>query len=250
MSKQAAKQSDKIEQCWDNAVKELELEETLRSPPKAEHPGKKLASLVDKLNASIHKNPQTVIHGDPKAANFFFTKETTDVSNSSSVAVVDFQWTGYGRCTADLAYFVAAGIDPELARTDLNRLLNKRKATGSGANKECLTYQILSHYESSFKEFWSRVYGRYDDEKLEFPKSMQLFAYDSSGGLFQDYKEAFCDLMRVALVDHYGVNLKAETLRKREKLTGNALLPFNAYNKSCDVGRWMLGVLFEFLEDM
>ena len=72
----------------------------------------------------------------------------------------------------------------------------------------------------------------------------------SSVGLFQDYKDAFCDLMRVALVDHYGLNFKAETLRKREKLEGNAKLPFNAYNKSCDVGRWMLCLLFEFLENM
>ena len=40
MSKQAAKQSEKIEQCWDNALKELELEEALSSPSKAEHPGK------------------------------------------------------------------------------------------------------------------------------------------------------------------------------------------------------------------
>ena len=256
MSKQAGGQSEKIEYCWDIAMKELELENTVFSQLKDQHPGKKLASLADKLNERIHKNPQTIIHGDPKAANFFFTKETTDVSDSSCVAVVDFQWSGYGRCTADLAYFVVAGIDQELARKDLNRFFCRTKMNeGDGRadgdvednDKESLTYKILSHYEASFMEFWTRLYGKSENEKHQFPSSMQL---SPSGGLFADYKEAFCDLMRVALVDHYGLNLKAETLRKREKLPGNAKLPFNAYNKSYDVGRWMLCILFEFLGSM
>ena len=259
MSKQAGGQSEKLKDCWDIACKELELENTSICQSKTENPGKKLASLAEKLNERIHKNPQTVIHGDPKAANFFFTKQKSTISDSSSVAVVDFQWSGYGRCTADLAYFVAAGIDPELAKTDLSRFFKKYKLDGGDgrvdgdtkdADKDSLTYRILLHYESSFKEFWDRLYGKSENEKHAFPTSMQLDEPGSSIGLFQDYKEAFCDLMRVALVDHYGLNFKAETLRKREKLQGNAKLPFNAYNKSCDVGRWMICLLFEFLENM
>merc|ERR1712226_163811 len=223
LGKQTAGQAGKLEACWDNAVKELGLENSLCISEATGNPGAKLSTLVDVLNERVHANPQTIIHGDPKAANFFFRR------SDSTVAVVDFQWTGYGRCTVDLAYFITAGINPDLAKKDLERMLNNEK-------HESVTHKLLSHYESSFKEFWERLH-----EGSELPKGMRL-----EDGLMSDYQESFCDLMRVALVDHYGPNFKAETLEKRENLPENARLSYNAYNKSRDVGRWVLALLYVF----
>ena len=57
-----------------------------------------------------NRSYRTVIHGDYKAANMFFSHETEQASatenGSRAVAVIDFQYTGGGIGAEDVAYFL------------------------------------------------------------------------------------------------------------------------------------------------
>uniref|UniRef100_A0A7S3NJS9 3'(2'),5'-bisphosphate nucleotidase n=1 Tax=Aureoumbra lagunensis TaxID=44058 RepID=A0A7S3NJS9_9STRA len=75
--------------------------------------GDRLQPLVRHLAYSVHprnrENQQTIIHGDPKAANLFFRKSSQDADLQAGL--IDFQWTGYGKVGADVAHFLAAAVE-------------------------------------------------------------------------------------------------------------------------------------------
>jgi len=52
---------------------------------------------------------QTLIHGDPKSANFFYRARG---DGGVDVGVIDFQWTGAGLCATDVAYAMWACPTP------------------------------------------------------------------------------------------------------------------------------------------
>ena len=83
---------------------------------KMDHPKlKKAAFIIDRtLNECLFK---TLVHGDPKVANFCFS--TTD----SSVAAVDFQYVGGGCGMKDVAYFIGSVLDEEECETRESELL-------------------------------------------------------------------------------------------------------------------------------
>ena len=147
------------------------------------------------------------------------------------VGVVDFQWTGHGRPSVDLAYFVCAGISPEVANKDLENIDSEND----------LTTSLMSYYHAAFKEFWVKIWG------LDIPLPPSMETVDD---LLKDYGEAFADLMRTAITDHYGAKFERTTLEKRMSLPDDKKLCFNAYNKSVDVGVWTMLMLHRFLSDM
>lgn len=66
-----------------------------------ENAGAAISRLLAKQSASLQYG--TLIHGDYKAANLFFENDAT---SASSVAAVDFQFTGCGMCVEDVAYLL------------------------------------------------------------------------------------------------------------------------------------------------
>lgn len=60
---------------------------------------------------------RTLIHGDPKAANLFL-RDTEASSGGVEVALIDFQWTGFGLAATDVAHHLAAALAPEALSLD------------------------------------------------------------------------------------------------------------------------------------
>ena len=86
MSKQPSDQVQKLPIAWARIMDQLSLEEVLarirgktgkqaaignENDPLADC-GNRLAAIAGELNQRVHGRPQTYIHGDPKAANFFW----------------------------------------------------------------------------------------------------------------------------------------------------------------------------------
>eukprot|EP00760_Papus_ankaliazontas_P015210 PhM_4_TR16406/c2_g1_i1/m.61747 len=84
----------------------------------------------------VHKDfpPQcrTLIHGDLKAANLFFSTCST---SSRGVGFIDFQWTGWGLPAVDLAYIMCAAAGPHVLDQTPNAVAER---------------EILKHYYDCF----------------------------------------------------------------------------------------------------
>ena len=59
----------------------------------------------------------------------------------------------------DLAYFVCAGISPEVANKDLENIDSEND----------LTTSLMSYYRVAFKEFWVKIWGL----DIPLPPSME-----------------------------------------------------------------------------
>jgi len=78
------------------------------------------------VNAAIKSEAAewgTLLHGDVKGANIFFTPHSTrrraaqtDINEPLRCALYDFQYVGIGLCTADLIYFLGTTADEKLLR--------------------------------------------------------------------------------------------------------------------------------------
>lgn len=64
---------------------------------------------------------RTLIHGDPKAANLFLRGGKEGAA--TEVALIDFQWSGFGLAATDVAHHVAAAFAPD-AQAEEARLLD------------------------------------------------------------------------------------------------------------------------------
>ncbi|MBA3392507.1 MAG: phosphotransferase [Deltaproteobacteria bacterium] len=87
---------------------------------------RELAPIVDARLAAAHH--QTILHGDPKEANFCFA------ADGGSVAAVDFQYAGRGCAMKDVAYLLYGRSDDDAAHLDTYfRELRATLARSSGA---------------------------------------------------------------------------------------------------------------------
>ena len=63
----------------------------------------------------------TLIHGDPKAANIFLRDAPGGGAGPPEVALIDFQWCGFGLAATDVAHHIAAALAPECVSGDGER---------------------------------------------------------------------------------------------------------------------------------
>jgi thiamine kinase-like enzyme len=58
---------------------------------------------------------KTLIHGDPKQANFFFRPSD---GGDLDVGLIDFQWSGFGLAATDVAHHIASAVMPDCLSLD------------------------------------------------------------------------------------------------------------------------------------
>mmetsp|Transcript_1488 Transcript_1488/g.2310 ORF Transcript_1488/g.2310 Transcript_1488/m.2310 type:complete len:518 (+) Transcript_1488:183-1736(+) len=89
---------------WDNLGERLESV--------AEECGHLAHPFADDTLSEQYKKYRTFTHGDPKQANMFFRHGTTDSSGSedTQVGLIDFQWSGFGLASTDIAHFLTSAV--------------------------------------------------------------------------------------------------------------------------------------------
>ena len=187
----------------------------------------------------------TVLHGDPKAANFFYNRtcttqhgdvgkdvnvgaadDDTDVG-SIGVGMIDFQWTGVGKPSTDIAYFLAASASGLLLDRDMESLDGENgddpvDGVGVGVGElRCLRYyhtcllQALVEY---------RVVDTVEEGECLLP-------YETFRRQFQ---EAMVDLFRTVVTDWWTF-MTPTLLEERE-----GAMAYNACNKSMHTALWLI----------
>lgn len=175
----------------------------------------------------------TLLHGDPKAPNFFYNDyaddtdwsdpRTTSAAGLPAVGMIDFQWAGLGLGAVDVAYCLAAAADPSTLPLPLPA---GRGGTG--------TY-VKFYYECLVEGFVR--FGVAAD-----PQSARSVLPE---GVFQrQFQWAFIDHARVVIADHWKT-ITPDALAARE---GKML--FNACNKSLHVATWMVALADRCLDDV
>jgi len=79
------------------------------------HPFESCEGLASIDNGSFQKY-RTLIHGDPKQANFFFRRNQE--TDKLDVGIIDFQWCGFGLCATDVAHHISAAVSSDCLSLD------------------------------------------------------------------------------------------------------------------------------------
>jgi len=174
----------------------------------------RLCKVAPKAASTAHNSrATTLIHGDPKAANFFYRED------SDAVGIIDFQWTGGGIPGTDIAYCIAAGVQ----ETDCS----------AEAVRTCLQ-TLLAEYHTGLLAGLIK-FGKAADEAA----ALEMFPRKDCE---RQFIYCFLDLAVVVFCDHWKT-ITPDILDSRK-----GKLVFNAYNKSNTVAMWYVQATHMLLE--
>eukprot|EP00536_Pseudo-nitzschia_multiseries_P008805 jgi/Psemu1/288039/fgenesh1_pg.231_\ len=162
---------------------------------------------------------RTLIHGDPKHANFFFRKkqETNCDAERIEVGMIDFQWSGFGLAATDVAHHITSAVSSS------NVCFHGKKES-----------ELLDHYHSCLSKALVKFGVATNEEEVAtsiFPRKI----------LQEQYEVAFLDICRIVFAYAWR-RWKAENEPSEESFNRNA------YNKSLDSALWLITRCHVYLE--
>mmetsp|Transcript_25033 Transcript_25033/g.69034 ORF Transcript_25033/g.69034 Transcript_25033/m.69034 type:complete len:852 (-) Transcript_25033:3662-6217(-) len=162
---------------------------------------------------------RTLIHGDPKHANFFFrkTQESASGAERIEVGMIDFQWSGFGLAATDVAHHITSAVSSS--------------NVCFGGERESY---LLDHYYSCL----SKALVKFGVGKDEVEVATSIFPRET---LQQQYEVAFLDICRIVFAYAWR-RWKAEDEPTEESFNRNA------YNKSLDSALWLITRCHVYLE--
>lgn len=187
---------------------------------KPEAYGEALGGVAAEVAAAVHggQGARCLLHGDAKAANFFFRDSPAAVRNggvdaaaSPEVGVIDWQWTGWGNPATDVAYCLVTSAAASCLSTD-------GVAEGS----------LLRHYHAVLLATLVAA-GAAPDAAA----AARMAPFDE---LVTAYEAALLDLA-VLVVSYHWARIRASpaVLEARAGMCGS-----NSYNKSVWHARWLI----------
>ena len=138
-------------------------------PPRLRLVGDRLAPEVHKIKANLSRPPRTIVHGDFRPDNCFFSTS----GDLQSVAVIDWEFCARGRGAYDVATFVSEAFPPDQRKKEelgllhvYHSILEENGVTGNPF-EECLDDYRLSMLESLV--FWiiTGGYCNYEGERAK-----------------------------------------------------------------------------------
>ncbi len=223
-SRQPTTLFDKLDSCWRKqlasfsdafAKARVEDDSTERTFPLEELGGvlgkyaRDIADRVHSVGVDKKHRHRTIVHGDPKAANFFLRKVAD--ADTWDVGVIDFQWCGWGHPALDVAYLIS---------------------TSSSADVLCaageLEMEMIQYYLAQLRKYFVQFCKASDEknaESLLTDDEMQVF-----------YNEALLDIARLVISYHWDrINASPDVLESRKDKLGS-----NSYNKNVDCAIWLV----------
>lgn len=165
--KQDTGQLEAIAASWPRHHQAFSLPDELRDL------GSRLQSVALDIASDAHdRPPQTVIHGDPKAANIFFRAP-------DEAGLIDFQWTGFGRAANDVGHFLCAAVDASLLEQHECHLLDHYSATLRDRlqDNEYDRTQLQTDYETAVLDTCRLVFAYQWNRIHASPSVLERFAH-------------------------------------------------------------------------
>lgn len=171
------------------------------------------------------KHPcRTIIHGDAKAANFFFRRCESDSGDTGTngdvwdVGMIDFQWLGWGHPAVDISYVIAAATGIEELSMD--------------GSKERL---LIEFYYKSLTESLVR-----HQKASNLDSAREMLPFDE---LHEMVNEGIIDIARLVVAYHWArIKASPAVLEKRADMLGS-----NTYNKSAPHAAWLVSTTMGLL---
>lgn len=265
--------------------------------------GARLQRVAQSANDRLHAAPasktsptttttftkQTLLHGDPKASNFFFKPAPVDAgvsdlkdgsdpaSATAGVGLIDFQWSGRGLCATDVAYCVLASADPAAMFKDPAKYaeLDERVrcatapgvATGSsasvGAGGAAKAKAKVFALDGDDLEDEEEHLLRYYFDKLSKSRGSSAGGTEDGGSLSyamfrSQYRDAFVDVCRVCLGSWWNIpgNHRSnasptivDVIKARQAMPERQKMVYNACNKHLTLACWMLRRMRAYLQE-
>lgn len=196
---------------WDNLGERLEAvaEECGRqSHPFAE----------DESFSSEYHQWRTFTHGDPKQANIFF-RRSDETSEIQQVALIDYQWSGFGLAASDIAHFLTSAVYADLLEDSGEEYLMR------------FYYDELQKYLVEYGAFAS-----VDDARRGY--SYEVFA--------GQYETAVLDLCRLIIA--YTWDRFDQPAEKGDEAACALTMNKTSYNKSIPTAIWLMSKCDEILK--
>ena len=130
--------------------------------------------------SSDYQQYRTFTHGDPKQANIFFRR--SDEAEIEEIALIDYQWSGFGLAASDIAHFLSSAVHAEMLEgsgeeylmryyyDELQKYLVEYGAfTTSEDARKGYSYEVFTHqYETAVLDL-CRLIIAYTWDRFEFP---------------------------------------------------------------------------------
>lgn len=168
---------------------------------------------VDELSETF-KQYRTFTHGDPKQANLFFRQSS---GSNLEVGLIDFQWSGFGLASTDIAHFLTAAAHADL--------LND-----GGESK------LLEYYYTELSKYLVE-YGAYSNIDVK-----EHFSFDT---FIDQYETAVLDMCRLVIAYAWS---RFEPIDKNDKAGCARTANKNSYNKSMPNVIWLMSRCDEILK--
>lgn len=180
--------------------------------------GATLADVAQEMAARVHcvgadeaHSHRTIIHGDSKAANFFFRSSPTADSALPDIGIIDFQWTGFGHPLVDVAYTIASSA----AMSELS-LDGEAEAGHVEYYLACLSSALVKH-------------GKAETER-------EAAAFLPLADALAFYDDCILDLAKLVFAYHWArIKASPSVLASRVDMLGS-----NSYNKSVPHAVWLI----------
>ena len=203
-----------LAQQWMESVRWMEQKHPTTSSTDIRTVGKRLEAASESIEHVLTQQSCTIIHGDYKAANMFFSSGEDNVENDnnndheldqSHVAVLDFQFSGWGLGAEDVAYLLfpdARGdyfdVEEELLDGYYDALMEQLILQQKGGPSSLSRQQLQGQYELArldLLRYWlgkGWVASTHGDAQLMTAVQSTLGSLDGGSVLTsqQDYHQA------------------------------------------------------------
>lgn len=195
---------------WDNLG--TRLESTAEENGRQAHPfAEEGSSLSDE-----YKQYRTFVHGDPKQANLFFRRSSSE--GGIDVGLIDFQWSGFGLAATDIAHFITAAVHAD-------------RLNDGGEDA------LLRYYHDNLQTYLVEygVYPSADDAAQKF--SYELF--------MKQYETGVLDMCRLVIAYAWA---RFEPVDKDDTVGCARTMNKNSYNKSLPNVVWLMSRCDEIMK--
>ncbi len=156
---------------WQKLLSEMNVPAALRAA--GDHWSDALPGLLE----SFAQEPSTLVHGDYRADNMFF-------SDTGELALVDFQVIGESTAVGDLAYFVTASLPAEVAsRSEQDLFSLWRDTLLAGGRKESELAHMWELYRKAV--FFCVVYVAVAARGMDLQEARQRALLEAAFGRFE-----------------------------------------------------------------